>query len=131
MSTVGGIVTPPLTKPCLKRYLHQLGAHQHFTILILGFKKAIDQDHLDIKVIPKGCIYNIGSGKEYLILDIVKFVANSLNYKGKITCNSNSQSYDGSSWYADIDKLKSIGFKSNYGLQEGLHKTIEFWKINK
>ena len=54
-------------------------------------------------------IYNIGSGKEYLILDIVKFVANSLNYKGKITCTSNSQSFDGSSWYADIDKLKLIG----------------------
>ena len=87
--------------------------------------------YLDIKIIPKGCIYNIGSGKEYLILDIVKFIANSLNYKGKIICSSNSQSYDGSSWYADIGKLKSIGFKSNYGLQEGLHKTIEFWKKNK
>jgi UDP-glucose 4-epimerase len=87
--------------------------------------------YLDIKIIPKGCIYNIGSGKEYLILDIVKFVANSLNYKGKITCTSNSQSFDGTSWYADIDKLKSIGFEYNYELQEGLKKTIEYWKINK
>tara|TARA_B100000989_G_scaffold298903_1_gene290888 strand:+ start:1249 stop:2166 length:918 start_codon:yes stop_codon:yes gene_type:complete len=86
---------------------------------------------LDLKVMPRGCIYNVGSGNDYLITEIVKIIANELNYSGKITCSKSSNSYNGSSWYADINKLKSLGFKHNYGLKEGLKKTIDYWKKNK
>lgn len=83
---------------------------------------------LNKKLIPKGDIYNIGSGKEYLISDIVKFIAASLSYKGKINFATNSQSYDGDSWYADNNKLKSLGFEYKYDLENGLKQTISKWK---
>ena len=86
--------------------------------------------HLNKKTIPKADIFNIGSGKEYLIIDIVKFISTALNYKGQINFASNSQSYDGDSWFANVDKLKSFGFYYKYDLYQGLEKTINEWKKN-
>jgi len=86
--------------------------------------------HLNSEIVPKADIYNIGSGKEYLIIDIVRFIADSLNFKGKINFASNSQSYDGDSWYADNNKLINLGFNYKYDLFQGLSETINEWKKN-
>ena len=83
---------------------------------------------LNKSIVPKGDVFNIGSGNEFLIYDVAKLIASILNYKGLIEFSKSNLSYDGKSWYADIDKIKSLGFKSNYDLISGLKKTINEWE---
>ena len=86
--------------------------------------------HLNSVIVPKADVYNIGSGKEYLIIDIAKIIAESLSFKGKINFAANSQSYDGDSWYANNNKLIKLGFNYKYDLFQGLNETINEWKKN-
>ena len=84
--------------------------------------------YLDKNVIPNGDIYNIGSGKDYLIHDIALMMGEILGYRGDFKFANKNQSFDGKSWRADNKKLLSIGFNYSYDLKTGLIETIKHWQ---
>lgn len=81
---------------------------------------------LNDNVSPVGDIYNIGNGKATKIIDVVRTIANIMNYKGNITCKENSKLLHNISWAADVNKIKNLGFQQKYSLNNGLQKTIKY-----
>ena len=80
---------------------------------------------LNDNVIPKGDIFNIGSGKAIKIIDIVKTIAELIGYEGKISCQKDSKMAHDVSWTADISKIASLGYNQIYSLKSGLEETIK------
>ena len=80
---------------------------------------------LSDNVTPSGDIYNIGSGKSSKIIDIVKTIADLMNYKGEISCQNDLKMVHDVSWTADVTKISSIGYKQKYSLKSGLEETIQ------
>ena len=71
---------------------------------------------------------NIGTGEEISISDLANLIAKEVEYKGKIVFNAHKP--DGTPRkLTDITKLKSLGFKHEVNLQEGIRKLI-FWYLN-
>ena len=83
--------------------------------------------HLNKKIIPKGEIFNIGTGKNNEIIDIANFIAKFLNSKTVFKFSDQSPNYDGRSWHACNEKLLSTGFKFKYSLEKGLLITLKSW----
>lgn len=73
---------------------------------------------------------NIGSGKEISIKDLAILIAKLMEFKGKIIEN---RSYpDGTMRkLLDISKIKSLGWSPKTSLEEGLKKTIDFYRSSK
>ncbi len=80
---------------------------------------------LNDSVIPRGDIFNIGSGKSIKIIDIVKTIADLMQYKGSILCQNESKMIHDISWTADVSKISLLGYKQIYSLRSGLEKTIQ------
>ena len=81
---------------------------------------------LNDNVVPKGDIFNIGSGKAIKIIDIVRTIADLIGFKGNIACQKNSKMAHDISWTADISKISSLGYKQEYTLRLGLEETIRY-----
>jgi len=79
---------------------------------------------LNDNVIPRGDIFNIGSGKAIKIIDIVKTIGELMGYKGNILCQKDSKMVHDVSWTADVSKISSLGYKQTYTLRSGLEETI-------
>tara|TARA_B100001057_G_C22712005_1_gene896177 strand:- start:110 stop:1024 length:915 start_codon:yes stop_codon:yes gene_type:complete len=84
------------------------------------------------KHIPKGEIFNIGSGKSYSVRYVVKKIMNLMNKKLIIKYSNSLRGYDADNWKASITKIKKFGYKPSVSLEVGLKKTIEhYFKNNK
>lgn len=75
----------------------------------------------------KGQTVNIGTGKQFSNLEVVKTLE---EIHGKIEYNTSKKlrSYDSGNWVADNSKLKQLGWKQEYTLYQGLKKTYDFIK---
>jgi UDP-glucose 4-epimerase len=76
--------------------------------------------------------YNLGSGIPVCIIDVVKKIADLMkieNYKVNLT--NQSWSGDIKEWYADINKIKKLGFNVKTEFDEGLKNTIDYLLKNK
>jgi len=80
----------------------------------------------------KGQIYNIGSGKQYKIGEVVKIAKKETGFSGKILWNKipkQSRQIEPKVWQADISKAKiELGWKPKTNLNDGILKTIEWYK---
>jgi len=87
---------------------------------------------VDIKNIKSGEIYNIGSGSQTTIKEIVILMSRLLNIKIKPFWNTMpSRIWDSVVWVADISKAKKeLKWFPKYDLNEGLKKTILWFKKN-
>ena len=74
-------------------------------------------------------IYHLGSGIQLSILDLAKKVVNSMRLK-QTDIKMTNKNYKGEFliWYADISKLKKLGFSTKISLTDGLKKTINWMK---
>jgi len=79
-------------------------------------------------IIPKGDIYNIGSGKISTISKIAKNIINILKKETVIEFSEKKRSFDGLQWIANTSKIDQIGYENKESLYEGLEKTI--FKLN-
>jgi GDP-L-fucose synthase len=74
-------------------------------------------------------LINIGSGKEVSIKFLAKLISNIIGYKGKIIFDSSHP--DGTPRkILDISKIKNLGWKPIYNLEDGLKKTIDWYILN-
>ena len=75
-------------------------------------------------VVPKGDVFNIGSGKISTISEIAINIINILKKKTIVEFTDQKRSFDGVQWIADTSKIENIGYEKNESLYEGLEKTV-------
>ena len=92
------------------------------------FSYVVDQalaiKFLSDKVIPHGEVFNIGSGIATTIVDVVRTIAELMEYKGTIDCQNERPLLHDVSWTADVSKISALGFQQRYSLEHGLTETI-------
>ncbi len=77
-----------------------------------------------------GEVFNIAAGRPVTILDLAELVIESCNKKLKPVFEP-PREFEIRHRFADISKMRTIlGYKSAYGLKEGLSRTIEWYKQN-
>lgn len=73
---------------------------------------------------------NIGSGEETSISELADLIVKTTNYEGEIKFDLSKP--DGTlRKYLDCSRLKSLGFKNQVSLQEGIASTYDWYKANK
>jgi len=79
-----------------------------------------------------GHIFNIGTGKQSSLKEIVSIIINLTGSKVKQKWGAYpNRSFDANIWVADISKVKKmIGWQPKYNLKKGLEKTIDWFKNN-
>lgn len=76
-----------------------------------------------------GEVINIGTGKQYSNMQIVKIVSENFNRPIKIERTKMLRTYDTTKmWKADNKKIKSLGWKPKTDIVEGIKKTIHAQK---
>jgi UDP-glucose 4-epimerase len=71
--------------------------------------------------------YNLASGQQVVLYDLAEKIAFMMGFKNiKITVTGVSSPGDVPRWYANINKIKNLGFKANISLDSGLKKTINW-----
>ena len=72
-------------------------------------------------------VVNIGSGKQYTNLEVVRILEKIAEKKLNYIDTRQLYSYDTSHWVANTTKLKSIGYAPIYGVRCGLKRTYDFY----
>lgn len=82
---------------------------------------------------PANEVYNVSSGNEYKISDVVNKILELTNSKSTVSWNNSlGRQYEPKNWCGSIEKIeKDIGWKPTVILEEGLVKTIEWFRKNK
>ena len=80
----------------------------------------------------KGEIFNLGSGRETSVSEIVETVLELTNSKSKIKWGQNPpRPWDTVHWQADINKTSDcFNWKPRYSIKQGLEETIQWLKNN-
>ena len=80
----------------------------------------------------KGEIFNIGSGKEYLVSQVAKKIVKLINKPVKVIVGAyKPRRWDTTSWQADITKAKKIlNWGPRFPLDSGLKKAIVWYNNN-
>jgi len=86
--------------------------------------QALAMKFLSDNVVPRGEIFNVGSGLATRIIDIVRIIADLMQYKGAIECQTGSKMVHDVSWTADVGKIAALGYSQTYSLRAGLKETI-------
>ena len=71
--------------------------------------------------------YNLASGVPVRLLDVARTVATLMGHPG-IRLAPTGRSFPGDTprWYADISKIRELGFEPRISLEEGVRRTIEW-----
>lgn len=78
-----------------------------------------------------GSVYNIG-GDSLSLKEIAEIITNITNTKIKITpCPEETKRVGVGDFIADISKIKELGFEPKVKPEQGLKKTIDFYRENK
>lgn len=106
-------------------------------IELLGDGKQV-RDYLYIDDVVRGLVaiaarglpgedYNLASGEPVRIADLARTIARLMG-QSQIEVVPTGQSFPGDTprWYADITKIRGIGFRPEVGLEEGLRRTIDW-----
>ncbi|MDE6223929.1 MAG: NAD(P)-dependent oxidoreductase [Alphaproteobacteria bacterium] len=96
------------------------------------------QDYLHVEDTAKGIVdvfesnlqgaVNICSGQPIQLKTIVNKIAELTNFKGNILWGAIPSAFGEDIVVGNNEKLKSIGWKPKYTLEEGLKQTINWWK---
>ena len=74
-----------------------------------------------------GGVYNIGSDEDITIGDLAKKVIEITGSKSVIEF-TNGFAHDHKFRMPDLEKIHSLGWKRKVGLEEGLHRTTEYFR---
>lgn len=77
-----------------------------------------------------GEIFNIGSGRQQTIRDVVSNVVKLTNFKGEIKWGSMpNRQWDSRCWVADVSKVKkALKWQPKYNLSQGLKASVKWFK---
>lgn len=75
-----------------------------------------------------GEIYNVASGFEYTIQDLIAQITDILDVKPNLFYSGATRPGEPQRWSVNIDRLTGLGFKPAYSLRDGLQETISHIK---
>lgn len=78
----------------------------------------------------KAEVYNLASGTEVTIKEVVDLLFQELAPELDVTFNNLTRKGDPLNWRADISKIKNLGFETNTNLESGIKK-LSAWLLNK
>lgn len=78
----------------------------------------------------KGKVYNVGTGNETTINDLVSIISKHLNEEIRIN-KFKERSGDINKSVADISNLKKLGFEIDYEIEDGLKSYLKFLNLTK
>jgi len=109
---------PPLVSPHIKRDMIYIQDLIDFYIMV------------STKLIGLGKIFNIGSGVQYSIEEIVKVAIDITNSTVRPEWNTmSSRVWDSEKWGADMSLVQdTYNWEPNYNLYDGMKKTIQWYK---
>lgn len=123
---------PTVISNCLKNkdiYLCDKNSKRDFIFI----EDVIDA-YLNISTsnIQCGEIYNVGSGIEYTVEDIVKKIVSLTNSNSNLYWNNDfDRQYEPQHWFSDISKIKyDLSWSPKTNIDTGLEKTIEWFRAN-
>jgi GDP-L-fucose synthase len=70
---------------------------------------------------------NLGSGKRYSIKDLINIILDNVDKKPEIVWDTSKITGDNVR-VMNIDRAKSLGFKQTISLEEGVRRTINWYK---
>lgn len=74
-----------------------------------------------------GQIFNVGTGKQTSIQEVVDICSRLTGHTPKCFWNENSRTWDTKNWVSDCFKTQALlGWKSTVSIEDGLKKTIEW-----
>jgi UDP-glucose 4-epimerase len=76
----------------------------------------------------KGETYNVASGNESFIDDVVSIFVKSLSRDLNINFSQKVRAGDPQNWQVDVSKIKALGFSPAYDLQTGLQEVAQWLK---
>ncbi|MBU3090049.1 NAD-dependent epimerase/dehydratase family protein [Clostridium gasigenes] len=123
---------PTVIKSCFKNediYLGSKNSKRDFIFI----DDVIDSYLISSKINNKyGEIYNIGSGREYAVEEIVNKIVYLTKSKSKLYWgNDLGRQYEPKSWVGDISKIQAeVSWKPKVDIDEGLIKTVKWFKEN-
>ena len=81
---------------------------------------------------PKG-VFNIGTGVQTSIGDVVEMMSKEIGFKGKLVWNDNvGRSFDSQFWKADMSYTHSIWkWQAKVSVRDGVQKNVEWFLKNK
>lgn len=86
-------------------------------------------DILIAKAPMNGEVYNLASGIETKIKDVVQMFCNEIDPAIEPSFNHQTRAGDPLNWCADISAVTALGFKQTVGLKDGIKKLVE-WLTN-
>ena len=109
---------PPLTAPDIARDMIYVEDVINFYLFLTNQK------------IDYGSIFNLGTGSQYSLKEVVDLTLKLTDSKVKPMWNTmQKRKWDQISWEADINKIKNFfGWEPKNNLENGLSKTINWYK---
>lgn len=98
----------------------------HDWIYIKDFLLALDALRGNMRI-HNGESVNIGTGRQTSNRDIYDKISALMRYKTKVRPTKTPRDYESPCWRADYTKMKMLGWKPKYTLEEGLWETIKFF----
>ena len=81
--------------------------------------------------LPVGEVYNVGTGKQTSIKDVIETAKEVLKIKTEPVWGSMpNRSWDSTIWVADNNKLCALGWKPQYEFRSGFLKTVTWFQQN-
>ncbi len=78
---------------------------------------------------PAGEIYCVGGTGKIKIIDLVEKIGNMCNYIGKIDLRQRAETFkEIEEQWIDSSKLQALGWKPQIDLDEGLTRTINYYR---
>jgi len=76
----------------------------------------------------QGEVYNVASGKECSIRELVDLICQILRVTPTRIYSGSVRPGDPEKWTVDITRLKSLGYKPKMSLEDGLSRTVEWYR---
>tara|TARA_Y100000816_G_scaffold291504_1_gene283056 strand:- start:1093 stop:2025 length:933 start_codon:yes stop_codon:yes gene_type:complete len=123
--------------PALIRKFVEAKQNGHEEVICWGSGKPL-REFLHVDDLASACLYlmknyeskdhiNVGTGKDITIEELAKMIASIIEFKGKIVWDNSKP--DGTfRKVLDISKLKKLGWNPTISINEGLKKTIDWYK---
>ena len=75
----------------------------------------------------EGEVYNVATGTPHTTLQVARLIAKLLKVDPEFTFTKTIRSGEPLNWSADVKKLNGVDFASEYTLEEGINRTIEWY----
>jgi UDP-glucose 4-epimerase len=127
---------PLMAKYVIHDFVHKLQANPKVLTIIGSGNQVRDYTYVDDAVCAlvllaergeSGVAYNLGSGIPTRIRDLAHMIGEQMAQGNvELVCTNQEAVGDIAEWYADVTRLRSLGYKPQVSFRDGLQRTVQF-----